>query len=89
MTNRTLFFMEKIKQTSTHTIEELAKKNAELEKQNEALLAKLNWLEAQFRLSQQKKFGVSSEKTNPDQLALMLFNEIEMTPATSMDEPTV
>ena len=81
--------MEKIKHTSAHTIEELAKKNAELEKQNEVLLAKLNWLEAQFRLSQQKKFGASSEKTNPDQLALMLFNEIEMTSDTSIDEPTV
>ncbi|WP_369814291.1 transposase, partial [Lysinibacillus sp. FJAT-14745] len=60
------------------TIEELAAKNAELEKQNEALQAKLKWLEEQFRLSQQKKFGASSEKTNPDQLALSLFNEVEI-----------
>ena len=60
-----------------------------MEKQNEALLAKLNWWEAQFRLSQQKKFGASSEKTNPDQLALLLFDEIEVTTDTSTEEPTL
>ena len=81
--------MVKIEQTPTLTIEELAKKNAALEKQNEALLAKLNWWEAQFRLSQQKKFGTSSEKTNQDQLALTLFNEMEMTSDNTVDEPTL
>lgn len=81
--------MVNIKQTSTLTIEELAKKNAELEKQNEVLLAKLNWWEAHFRLSQQKKFGASSEKTNPDQLALTLFNEIEITSDDTIEEPTL
>ena len=81
--------MVKIEQHPTLTIEELAKKNAALEKQNEALLAKLNWWEAQFRLSQQKKFGASSEKTNQDQLALTLFNEMEMTSDNSVEEPTL
>ena len=81
--------MKKIGQPPTLTIEELAMKNAELEKQNEVLLAKINWLEAQFRLSQQKKFGASSEKTNPDQFALTLFNEIEITSDPSVKEPTV
>ena len=81
--------MVKIEQTPTLTIEELAKKNAELERQNEVLMAKINWLEAQFRLSQQKKFGTSSEKTNPDQLALMLFNEMEMTSDNTVEEPTL
>lgn len=81
--------MEKIVQNPTLTIKELVTKNAELEKQNEVLLAKLNWLEAQFRLSQQKKFGTSSEKTNPDQLALTLFNEIEMMSDSSAEEPTL
>ncbi|KOP80915.1 transposase, partial [Lysinibacillus sp. FJAT-14745] len=70
--------MEKMINVPPVTIEELAAKNAELEKQNEALQAKLKWLEEQFRLSQQKKFGASSEKTNPDQLALSLFNEVEI-----------
>jgi len=86
---RISFTMEKIGQHPTLTIEELATKNAELEKQNEVLLAKLNWLEAQFRLSQQKKFGASSEKTNKDQLALTLFNEIEITSEPSVEEPTL
>lgn len=81
--------MVKIEQTPTRTIEELAKKNAALEKQNEALLAKLNWWEAQFRLSQQKKFGASSEKTNQDQLALTLFNEMEITSDNTVEEPTL
>ena len=81
--------MEKIYQHSALTIEELATKNAELEKQNEVLQAKLNWLEAQFRLNQQKKFGTSSEKSNPDQLALSLFNEIEMTMDVSVEEPAI
>ena len=81
--------MEKLATVPTPTIEELAAKNAELEKQNEVLQAKLKWLEEQFRLSQQKKFGASSEQTNPDQLALSLFNEAEMTANEKVEEPTV
>ncbi len=73
----------------SQTIEELEAKNAELQKQNEALQAKLNWLEEQFRLSQQKKFGSSSEKTSPDQLALSLFNEAEATADEKIEEPDV
>lgn len=81
--------MKKIGQNPTLTMEELATKNAELEKQNEALQAKLNWWEAQFRLSQQKKFGASSEKSNLDQLVLALFNEMEMTTDLSVEEPSL
>ncbi len=71
------------------TIEELAAKNADLEKQKEVLEAKIKWLEEQFRLSQQKKFGASSEKTNPDQIELPLFNEAEMTADVKVEEPTL
>jgi len=81
--------MEKLMNVPTPTIEELTAKNAELEKQNEVLLAKLNWLEEQFRLSQQQKFGASSEKTNPDQLALSLFNEAEVLADEKVEEPTL
>jgi transposase len=70
--------MEKLAAVSQSTIEELETRNTELEKQNEALQAKLKWFEEQFRLSQQQKFGASSEKTNPDQLALSFFNEAEV-----------
>lgn len=81
--------MEKLETISSSTIEELLTKNRELEKQNEALQAKLQWLEEQFRLSQQKKFGASSEKTNPDQLELPLFNEVEITTDEKEEEPTI
>lgn len=69
--------MNKHKQTNESTIEELQARNAELEKQNEALQAKIKWLEEQFRLSQHKKFGASSEKTNPDQLELPLLMKLK------------
>lgn len=81
--------MEKLMNVPTPTIEELTAKNTELVKQNEVLQAKLNWLEEQFRLSQQKKFGASSEKTNQDQLALSLFNEAEITADEKVEEPTL
>jgi len=41
--------MEKNAQVNSSTIEEPAAKNAELEKQNEVLQAKLKWFEEQFR----------------------------------------
>jgi transposase len=71
-------------------LEQLEKQNAELEakleKQNE-LETKLKWFEEQFRLHQQKRFGISSEKTNPDQLEL--FNEVEKEANPDLPEPTV
>lgn len=81
--------MNKHKQTNESTIEELQARNAELKKQNEALQAKIKWLEEQFRLSQHKKFGTSSEKTNPDQLEFPLFNEAEITADAEVEEPTL
>jgi uncharacterized coiled-coil protein SlyX len=50
------------------TIEELNDKCAQQEQQIAELAAKVKWFEEQFRLSQQKRFGASSEKANPDQL---------------------
>jgi transposase len=49
--------------------------------------AKLKWYEEQFRLSRQKQFGASSEKTNPEQLNL--FNEAEDSANAKLEEPTV
>jgi len=46
-----------IEQHPTPTIKELAKKIAELEKQNENLMAKLKYSEVQFHLGRQKKLG--------------------------------
>ncbi|WP_245545002.1 IS66 family transposase [Lentibacillus jeotgali] len=55
--------------------------------ENEALEAKLKWYEEQFRLSQQRRFGSSSEKTDSNQLSL--FNEAEETADPTTQEPTV
>lgn len=73
----------------TQTIEELTTQNEQLTQEIESLQAKINWLEEQFRLSQQRKFGVSSEKSHPDQIELQLFNEAEVTADESVAEPTV
>ena len=53
------------------------------------LTAKVKWYEEQFRLSQQKRFGSSSEKTNPDQIVLELFNEIEKEANPQLPESAV
>ena len=71
-------------------LEMLEKHNAELEaklKKQQELEAKLKWFEEQFRLLQQKRFGISSEKTNPDQLEL--FNEAENEANPDLPEPTL
>nr|WP_245183616.1 IS66 family transposase [Lentibacillus salicampi] len=55
--------------------------------EKEALEAKLKWYEEQFRLSQQHRFGSSSEQVNSDQLSL--FNEAEDTTNSTIEEPDV
>ena len=57
------------------------------EQQIVELNAKLKWYEEQFRLSCQKQFGASSEKTPPEQLNL--FNEVEDTANRKLEEPTI
>jgi transposase len=79
--------MEKTTEITSLTIEELQQKNVKLEQQNAELTTRLNWLEEQFRLSQQKRFGASSEQTHPDQL--QLFNEAESQADPSKAEPTM
>lgn len=69
------------------TIEDLQERRLKLEQQNAELSAKLKWYEEQFRLSQQKKFGASSERTNSDQL--QLFNEAEEEANPAQEEPTL
>lgn len=71
------------------TIEELEKKNAQLENQMKTLELKLQWYEEQFKLAQQKRFGSSSEKTDDNQLALQLFNEAEISSSVLLAEPTM
>lgn len=73
----------------TNQIDELQQKCDSLEKKNAELTAKIKWFEEQFRLSKQRQFGSSSEKTNPDQLELPLFNEAEVEADPQVEEPTV
>lgn len=81
--------MEKLEKTlnKTEEIEELKTQNKVLNHQVEELTAKLSWYEEQFKLSQQKRFGSSSEKTNPDQLSI--FNEAEKESRPEKEEPTI
>ncbi|TFE26250.1 IS66 family transposase [Cohnella luojiensis] len=69
--------------TESLTLEQLQQHNAKQEQQIAELSAKIKWYEEQFRLAQHKRFGASSEQTNPDQIELNLFNEAEVlaTPA--------
>lgn len=78
--------MEKTANDS-QSIEYYKERTETLEMKNEELEAKLKWYEEQFRLSQQRKFGASSEKTHPDQLSF--FNEAEATADAEVPEPTV
>jgi len=71
-----------------YTLDGLKNRCFKQEFQIEELTAKLNWYEEQFRLSQQKRFGTSSEKTDIDQLNF-LFDEAEKEADSKIPEPTV
>ncbi|MDD4590338.1 MAG: IS66 family transposase, partial [Parabacteroides sp.] len=77
----------KTQENTAQTIEQLNDKILQLEQQNAELDAKLKWYEEQFRLSRQKQFGASSEKTSPEQLNL--FNEAEDIANPKLEEPTI
>jgi len=78
-----LYTMDNIAKTN----EELQNKCSQLEQQNAELTAKLKWYEEQYRLSQKKQFGASSEKSDPNQLNL--FNEAEVESKPPKPEPTM
>jgi len=56
-----------------------------LKSENAELLQKVNWLMEQFRLAQHRRFGVSSEKSEYDQLNV--FNEAEAFADKNAAEP--
>lgn len=68
-------------------IQGLQDKCALLEHQVEELSTKLKWYEEQFRLAQQRQYGASSEKTDPNQLSF--FDEAEQEADPKVPEPTV
>lgn len=79
--------MENTAHTTKESIEYYKAHTEKLEMEKEALESELKWYEEQFRLSQQRRFGSSSEKTDSDQLSL--FNEAEDTANPTVEEPTV
>src|SRR5699024_4558090 len=79
--------MKNTDQLSRDSIEYYKERTEKLEMEKEALEAKLKWYEEQFRLSQQRRFGSSSEKTNL--LQRSHSNEAEHTAAPALDELTV
>lgn len=75
-------------ENTAKVIKELQNKCARQEQQIAELTVKLNWFEEQFRLSQQKKYGRSSEQTS-DQEQLQIFNEAESLADLSLPEPEI
>ena len=74
---------------NTEAITALRAENEALRAENAELSQKVDWLMEQLRLSRQKRFGASSEKTDEDgleQLSL-LFNEAEVYVEQEKDEP--
>lgn len=74
-------------ENTAKVIEELQNKCSLQEQLIAELKSKLTWFEEQFRLSQKRQFGRSSEQTNSDQI--QLFNEAESEAKTSLPEPTM
>ncbi|CCQ95294.1 hypothetical protein CULT_2470002 [[Clostridium] ultunense Esp] len=72
-----------------YQIEEQKRRIAFQNQQISELTLKLKWYEEQFRLSQKKRFGSSSEKTDEAQLTLPLFNEAETTANPAAEELTI
>jgi len=70
-------------------VESLQKQCVSLTQQNAELKQKIAWYEEKLRLQQQRRFGTSSERTNPDSVQLDLFNEAETEAEPTVEEPTV
>lgn len=75
-----------MKQNNEQPIEQLLKENEQLKLQLEESNGRLQWLEEQFKLLQQFRFGVKSEKLVDGQLNL--FNDAEETSDETVIEPT-
>jgi transposase len=66
---------------------QLENQNTQLEQQVVELTSKVRWFEEQFRLNRHRQFGVSSERTIPEQS--QLFNEAEAETKPELPEPAI
>ena len=69
------------------SVKTLVSENARLKEENASLQAKIQWFEEQHRLELLRRFGPSSEKTPPEQQALV-FNEAEAEAADAEPAPS-
>ena len=74
-------------ENTAQKIQDLQNRCALQEQQIAELMAKLNWYEEQFRLSQKHRFGRSSEQS--DEYQPHIFNEAEMESKPSEPEPVM
>lgn len=81
--------MNNMAKANNNTIEELQKRCALLEQEVNDLNAMLKWYEEQLRLSRRRRFGSSSEQSEPQDYVLQFFNEPEMEAEPQKPEPTV
>jgi transposase len=75
--------------SAEETVATLQQQIRRLEQEKAALALKLAWYEDKFRLSQQKRFGASSERTNSEGEQLRLFDEPELVADPAVEEPTM
>lgn len=82
--------MKKIPETQTTTEISWQKRAEKAEAQVEILLQEMEYMKAQMRLMNAKRYGSSSEKANENQLKLFDgFNEAEATAEPFAPEPEV
>ncbi|QQE78833.1 IS66 family transposase [Alicyclobacillus sp. SO9] len=79
--------MSKSPDLTTEEVAALQHENTTLKHKNDELHSKVEWLEEKLRLAQHKRFGASSERTNPDALQTRLFNEAESEADPTPEEP--
>ena len=70
------------------TVATLQQQIRRLEQEKAELALKLAWYEEKFRLSQQKRFGASSERTNSEGEQLRLFDEPELVGSSTAGSAT-
>lgn len=77
-----------VKNLSSMTKAELEQNIVDLTTEVESQKLKIHWLDKQFRLLRQQRFGSSSEQGMVDDSQLSLFNEAEWTVDGAVDEFT-